>query len=112
MGWFYLFVTIGFAIFLYWLRQQHRLWYGVSEILVALLIIALVFVPPRGWDFMRTASPASFWFLPLTKTVGIFAGVYAFVRGLDNIDAGLPSSTWRERWEWVKQSARRVLDIQ
>jgi hypothetical protein len=71
-----------------------------GEIIVALLIMFLTFFP-HGPVVIITEYEPPFWDKLATKTVAIFAGVYAFVRGLDNINTGLPSSSWRTRWDWL-----------
>jgi hypothetical protein len=68
---------------------------------VALVIIFLTFHP--GTVFLITED-YSWWGWPLSKGVGVLAGVYAMVRGLDNIRQGLPAhfrAGW-DRWFYGK----------
>lgn len=71
------------AGFFYWLRCRHRLLYGASEVAVGLAILALLFLttPPSAL-LVSSSSP---WFGGLTTIIGPFTGIYAIVRGLDNI---------------------------
>jgi hypothetical protein len=95
LSWVYFFAAIVFGVFLYWLRCRHRVLYGVAEILVALGLIYLFFFPQV---FFLTGgggglgSPGQY----LSRTVALFGGLYALVRGLDNIDA-------REKWTRARQ---------
>ena len=92
---------IGFAlailagVILYWIRCRHRFWYGVGEILVALLFLFIFFFPEGptalglGWTGLGPV-----WGVNLLRMLNLFAGLYALVRGLDNINA-------LERWNRV-----------
>ncbi|SRR6266436_6017365 len=85
---------IGFAlailagVILYWIRCRHRFWYGVGEILVALLFLFIFFFPEGptalglGWTGLGPV-----WGVNLLRMLNLFAGLYALVRGLDNINA-------------------------
>ena len=94
---------VGFAlailagVVLYWCRCRHRVWYGVGEILVALLLLYIFFFP-EGVGVLATGmwvgSLGPVWGGILSRTVNLFAGLYALVRGLDNINA-------LERWNRV-----------
>ena len=85
------------GLFLYWLRCRHRLWYGGFEICFAFLLIFLAFFPHRPVFLAVTEAPPLFW---LDSYVALIAGIYTLVRGLDNIDVGLPqSSSWRKTWD-------------
>jgi TRAP-type uncharacterized transport system fused permease subunit len=80
--WFTLSVLV--AIFAYWVRVNHRIWYGVSEIVVGLAIFISLFflIPPASCssDYLLTSL-----YIRLTPTLAFVAGIYAIVRGLDNI---------------------------
>jgi hypothetical protein len=100
---------VGFAIailvgvFLYWCRCRHRVLYGAAEILVALLLLYLFFFPEAQGVVGRNSwigSLGSVWGFYLSRTVTLFGGLYALVRGLDNIDA-------LEKWNRVRQGVRR-----
>jgi hypothetical protein len=86
MEWLYIALTIAAAIFFYWLRCRWLGWYGVSEIVVALLLIYLAFFPHTNYMLVKNSGV---WDRLLTEPVKIFAGIYAFVRGCDNIVTGL-----------------------
>ena len=87
MGWFYVVLTVAAGGFFYWLRGCCRWLYGLCEILIALLIIFLIWFP-HG-PHVLGAGGDTLWDIFLTKTVSIFVGVYAFVRGCDNFVTGL-----------------------
>jgi hypothetical protein len=84
MGYLYLTLAVIAAVFFYWLRARYRILYGLSEIAVSILILVLIFIPPTK-DSALLISSGSPWFPTLTNAVSLFAGIYAFVRGLDNI---------------------------
>jgi hypothetical protein len=112
MGWLLFFVLIGIGIFFYWLRYRHRLLYGILEILVALVLLYVGIFPAETYALLIREPPRSDIVIAgVTKMVTVFGAVYVFVRGLDNIDTGLPSSTWRKRWDWVKEAARQRLNM-
>jgi hypothetical protein len=103
MHWVFFALAILTGVILYWCRCHHRLWYGVGEILVALLLLYIFFFPEGptalgagGW----TGSLGPVWGAILSRTVNLFAGLYALVRGLDNINA-------LERWNRVRQQMTR-----
>ncbi|MGD9617913.1 MAG: hypothetical protein AB7H90_21250 [Alphaproteobacteria bacterium] len=88
MSYLYFVLTIAIAIFFYWLRVNRRALYGVCEIVIAIVIIYQLTIPDQPtillWD---GPDPANFFLA--SKIVGFFAGVYAFVRGMDNLVTGL-----------------------
>jgi hypothetical protein len=79
-------LTVLAAMFFYWLRSWHRVLYGLSELGVALLLMYLAYFPHTNYLLLEGGGV---WDLILTKPVQIFAGIYAFVRGMDNIVTGL-----------------------
>jgi O-antigen/teichoic acid export membrane protein len=90
-----IFVTIVAGLFFYWLRRRCRFWYGAYEIVVALAVIYLTFVPAYTVMVLADMSPSR---LLLSKGVGILGGIYLIVRGMDNMDEDLPP-TWRRVWD-------------
>jgi hypothetical protein len=72
------------GIVLYRVRGRQPFLYGSVEICVALLAI-----------FVSIATRSS---APLNKILGILGGIYILVRGMDNVDKGLPL-TWRKSWD-------------
>jgi|EndMetStandDraft_5_1072996.scaffolds.fasta_scaffold185694_2 hypothetical protein len=108
---FFVVAAIGTALFFYWIRCQTRLWYGVIEIAVAVLIIFLTFYPQTNYLLIAQSSQWS-W---LSRAAGALAGIYVIVRGLDNIENGLGERA-RDRWRqlfyapirsWFSLSNRR-----
>jgi len=71
------------AMFFYWLRCTYRGLYGLPEIIVGIIILALRFLatPPSP---LLGAEPSPVYGT-LTGWVAMFTGIYAIVRGIDNI---------------------------
>lgn len=92
----YIAVTIVVALFFYMLRCRRQLWYGVCEIIVAFVVIYLAFKPP--YTALALAQGYSPIGIQVQHYYGLLAGIYIFVRGMDNIRAGLPV-TCRTRWD-------------
>lgn len=84
MGWLYFVLAIGAAFVFYWLRSKHRIAYGLFEIAVGIAILAVRFVI-AGPAFLLVDDSGSEWFGRLTALISLFTGIYAIVRGLDNI---------------------------
>jgi hypothetical protein len=89
MPWLYTALTVIVGLF-FWVRTNHRVWYGLSEIVVAFGLMYLAYFPHGG----RVALQAhyvepSFLDVLTGRTVPLFASVYAFVRGCDNFLSGL-----------------------
>lgn len=84
MGIVWFALAIFAAGFFYWLRCWHRKLYGVSEILVGLAILTLRFLV-AGPILLTTHDAFSPWYGTLTGLIGLFTGIYAIVRGLDNL---------------------------
>jgi hypothetical protein len=84
--------AIAIGLLLYRLRGARPLLYGIMEISVSILVI-----------FVSIGTPSTH---PLNKIVAIIGGVYILIRGMDNIEKGLPAR-WRSPWERVfpKESA-------
>jgi len=101
LGWLYIGVTVVFGVCLYWLRCWRLALYGAAEIVVALVLIFLFFFP-QGPATMGVGSQGFLgpvWGEVVARTVTLFGGLYALVRGLDNIDA-------RQKWNRVRQVVR------
>jgi hypothetical protein len=77
MAWLYILITVVAGCFFYWLRSRHRWLYGITELLIALVIIILTWVPhgeiPYVIEVEHTVVPLSDILLP--KIVNIFVGV-------------------------------------
>jgi hypothetical protein len=64
--------------------------YGVSEIIAPLALMVVAYFPHRGpVGFGVTYVPRAIGEVLASGAVPIFASVYAFVRGWDNIVTGL-----------------------
>ena|SRR5215208_2165857 len=104
MGFLLILVLIGLGVFFYWLRYKYRLLYGAVEILFSIILMSVGLFPAESYALViKGPTKSDIVIAAVTKFVTLFGAVYIFVRGLDNIDQALPSSTWRERWDWVKQ---------
>jgi hypothetical protein len=91
-------VTVVIGLLFYVVRCRCKLAYGLVELVVALAVIIVTFYPQTNYLLLEAKPPLWGWLL--SKSVGISAGIYVMVRGLDNIHKGLPSK-WRGRWERV-----------
>lgn len=80
---------------LYRLRGIQPFWYGCIEIGVGLTVLIFTFVPTTHY---LAFDRQTFLELSATKLIGVMAGIYIIVRGLDNVDRGLPLS-WRPHWD-------------
>jgi hypothetical protein len=97
MTWVYLGVAILFGLFLYWLRCHQRVLYGSAEIIVAFFLLYFFF-SPEGYGVLATGPAGHFdvWGALLSRGVTLFGGLYALVRGLDNVDA-------LGKWNWLRR---------
>jgi hypothetical protein len=86
------------GLFFYLVRSRWPLVYGIVEFAVALAIIFVTFFPQTNNLLLEQEPP--WWGVQLTKLIGSTAGVYVMVRGLDNIERGLPP-TARAQWRRV-----------
>jgi hypothetical protein len=94
LGTAYIFLTIIGAIFFYWLRCVQPLVYGLIEIAIACIVICIIFYPP---DIYIVIEEPSAYGQVFRRAAGIVAGIYIFVRGMDNIERGLPLR-WQSIW--------------
>jgi hypothetical protein len=87
MGFLWFILAVMAALFFYWLRDNYRSLYGLSEIIVGLAILAARFLAeePNVLGVGGGSMWGQWWFGTLTSLVGLFTGIYAIVRGLDNI---------------------------
>jgi hypothetical protein len=107
MPWVYSVGTVIIGLFFYWVRSNCRVWYGVSEILVAFALMYVAYFP-HGGPFVFGVGGEGPRLAPkilgtvITQAVPFFAGVYALVRGLDNVEA-------LERWNRVRAGRSAAL---
>ena len=94
------------GLFFYRLRGRHPFRYGCIEIVVGLIVLFFTFVP---LTHNAAFVPQTLFEWSLTKLLGVTAGIYIIVRGLDNMDGDLPPS-WRSRWDYffAERKARSV----
>lgn len=80
----FLFCSLSFILF--WFRQKHRIPYGIAEWIVGavMTIYALYFTTSSGM---------------VVQGIQILGGLYAMVRGLDNLGKGLQRTKFGELWE-------------
>lgn len=76
------------AMLLYRMRCTARFAYGLIELFVGIVTLVAV---------TRSATVTEVGASLQAKGLGLAGGVYIVVRGLDNMDNGLPQS-WRRRW--------------
>ncbi|MGD0027098.1 MAG: hypothetical protein ABSC37_21165 [Xanthobacteraceae bacterium] len=95
----WIFLTVAFGLLFYGLRCRCQLVYGMFELVVALAVIVVTFYPHAQASPLLVEGP-SWWGGPLSHIIGVTAGIYVMVRGLDNIDKGLPPK-WRGKWDRI-----------
>jgi hypothetical protein len=95
MAWVGIILTIALGVYFYVVRCRWQLVYGAIEILAALVIIFVTFYPQTNYLLLAESSWQG-WLL--RKGVGALAGMYVMVRGLDNIEKGLPLR-WHGGWK-------------
>src|SRR5258707_14217404 len=85
-------ILVGLCFFS--LRCRAPFWYGMFEVLVSMAVIWFVFFPVST-SYLRLIAPGPGPFeTAFANSVGLLAGIYILVRGLDNMDRDLPS-LWR-----------------
>ena len=80
MNWVYFVMTFAIGVLVHWFRGRYRFLYGVSQILVAILLVYLAFFP-HGANVFLISGP-SLWDILMTNTVNIVFGIYTFMRGM------------------------------
>jgi hypothetical protein len=90
-------VAIIFGFFFYVMRCRWQLAYGVFELLVSSAVIFLTFYPQSSYLLLQEFSWQGWFF---SKGVGALAGIYVMVRGLDNVEKGLPPKL-QDQWKRV-----------
>ena len=90
----YILLSIVAALFFFQLRWRRPFAYGLFEFAVGLIGLTLTFYPQTTYLITDEASPFG---ITLSHGVAIVGGIYLLVRGLDNMERGLPRS-WRPHW--------------
>ena len=80
MNWVYFIGSIVVAFLLYWLRNNQRIWYGITEIVAALVLLGMScgVIHQFGLYYLH-------WYQSLANVTSWFVGVYVFVRGWDDV---------------------------
>jgi hypothetical protein len=92
-------VLAGFVFFGF--RCRLRFWYGLAEVMAALIVLYFQFFPVDRHILSAGGAPQPTALEELlSMLVGLLAGMYILVRGLDNIDHSLPER-WRSAWQRV-----------
>ena len=94
MQWVGFCITLAAGVVAYWLRVNYRWLYGSSEIVVGIRIMFIAWFPPYSYLAIIAGSVTSKFFssfVPIffSSFVPIFIGIYAFVRGCDNLFTSL-----------------------
>ena len=77
------------AMALFWIRGSRPVWYGVLEVFIGTTaIFYAIYSQPDGFPENLTS-----------KLLALASGIYIIVRGLDNIDKGVPE---RYKFTWKK----------
>jgi hypothetical protein len=89
MHWLGFLASVVVAGVFYWLRNQHRLAYGTIEIFVGLAMLLVAFnIIATPIYLTKDGTASSEWLLTM---IGVVTGVYALVRGWDDIITELRS---------------------
>jgi hypothetical protein len=91
----YIVVAVVAGVLFFRLRGTHPLPYGIIEVGAAIASLSFAFYPPYEFITTDRVSPIGSVVQPY---LGILFGIYILVRGLDNIDRGLPVH-WRDSWD-------------
>jgi hypothetical protein len=96
--WIFIPVVAGLlaGCILYWFRCRTPFYYGLGEIVAALVLLVLVFDPQTSYLLLEEDSP--FFTGALEQTIGVFAAIYLIIHGLNNVEKDLPSK-WRDVWD-------------
>ena len=78
--------TIIFGLGFYIFRCRCRFAYGVFEIAVSVAVIFLTLYPQKSYLQLEGNGEEDRWGSIFLSGVGLSAGMYIMVRGLDNID--------------------------
>jgi hypothetical protein len=97
VGLAYIVGCILLGVCFYWLQRKHPGWYGISEVVVAVIVIYLAFYPP---SVSAVAKDTPWLAHYVFRVYGIIAGIYLFVRGMGNIYESL-SEKWPARWDCI-----------
>jgi hypothetical protein len=97
--------TIIVGLLLYALRSWQPFYYGVLEVIAALFTVYFS-VAPAKQSAGTVCNAHVLWGLgcDFQSSLGILAGIYIFVRGMDNIGRQLPNwlPHWMRRWVFHK----------
>jgi hypothetical protein len=91
-----MFTAIAAGVVFYGIRCRKPFWYGCAEALVGIAVIYIVLYPVET-NYLLIAEASTGSDVLLSKAVGILAGVYILVRGLDNMSRELPTR-WVPWW--------------
>jgi DMSO/TMAO reductase YedYZ heme-binding membrane subunit len=90
MRWVYFVLAIVAGGLFYSLRGRNRILYGCIEILVGIIIFLILFSIIPTPDVLVADDLGTTW-PTVPNIVSLFTGIYAMVRGLDNIITELRS---------------------
>lgn len=90
--WGTLLILVGGAIIVYWIRCRKRLGYGILECIIGVFMAVNIFYP--DFDYSKFTFNS-------TVLLQILAGVFAIIRGLDNVGKGLEATKWGVKWQRV-----------
>ena len=93
-------LTAFFGAILYWVLSRFRFWYGVGELIAGVFVVIFVYVPHQGAALAVGGDEPPFWVPWAWTAVGTLAGLYIFVRGMDNIGQDLPAP-WGPAWRFL-----------
>jgi hypothetical protein len=105
VGW--IIVTLAVGLWAFWLRCRARFYYGVSEVILALVFIFFSFyggIHLKGGNGVAIFVEFSWIKFLYWPAVTLVAGIYFVVRGLDSMD--------QDDWpKWLPPKLRRNWDF-
>jgi hypothetical protein len=93
-------LTVVLGVILFWFRSRFRFWYGLGEVAAGIAVVLLFYVPHEHPILTAEDPDPAVWAVWAWDVVGWLAGLYIFVRGMDNIGQDLPTR-WRPVWHRI-----------
>jgi hypothetical protein len=86
-------LTLAFGFLFYRLRSRHAFWFGLIEVILAIGLTFLTFVPTQS---VLLIEESPLWGSTLSELIGALAAIYVMADGLGNIgSASPPDSSWK-----------------
>jgi hypothetical protein len=99
--------TIVVGLLLYAIRSWKPLYYGMLEVIASLFTVYFGVVPAKQPGVATVCNGGVLWGLgcDFQSSLIILAGIYIFVRGMDNMGRQLPNwlPHWMRRWIFQRE---------